>query len=318
MKLPRSVVVVSLTPDHLNTNWTLRSYVIEGFDAILGGGKTFAAGIDTAEAVIAGAKPDLVVAFGSVMPDYVDLRALRRQATAAGAHLAVWLHDDPYELDFAFRVRGIADTVFTSDKGSVPFYHGQEAHHLPLAASPTTHFVARTTDVNWDMVFCGVGFENRVRILREIEDDLKAFRVCVLGAEWPAAWWLAKNRRVSNSELVELYGQSATTLNLGRDFNLANERYQLAASTPGPRTFEAAMAGCVQLFFATSLEIGEYFEAETEIIIVDDAREIPERLGALLREPARLAAMQERTQQRALAEHTYQHRVEILLSKCGK
>jgi spore maturation protein CgeB len=118
------------------------------------------------------------------------------------------------------------------------------------------------------------------------------------------------------SDLCDIYASSLCTVNIGRDFDLANERYRLTAATPGPRTFEAAMAGAAQLYFASSLEIVEYFTPGTEIALIDSADDAAAWLERFRADPASNREMRTLSQRRALREHTYANRAATLLSEC--
>jgi spore maturation protein CgeB len=308
------VVVVSPVADHLNTNWRLRTYVGEGFAELCGAENVLVVPELLAERTIDERKPDLVVVFGGVMPDGIDLRGLRRAADRAGAHLAAWLHDDPYELDFAYRAVDVADSIFTNDAGSVDYYRHASVHHLPLAASPTAHRRPIGTDFLYDLFFCGRGFEGRVAFFNDMPRDAMApFRTLVGGTGWPQSRAFYSNLRIPNERLADSYAASMCTVALGRDLDLGNERYMVPQSTPGPRVFEAAMAGCIQLYFVYGLEVAAYFEPEREILLIDSASEVPERLADLTAHPERLLALRAATQARALRDHTYAARARRIL-----
>jgi spore maturation protein CgeB len=105
-------------------------------------------------------------------------------------------------------------------------------------------------------------------------------------------------------------------LNLGRDFDFGNERYRLPATTPGPRTFEAAMAGCVQLYFVTGLEIEDYFTPDREILLFDHTSEVPHILESILSDPDRALEIARAAQNRALKDHSYTARARSILRAC--
>jgi spore maturation protein CgeB len=106
-------------------------------------------------------------------------------------------------------------------------------------------------------------------------------------------------------------------LNVGRRFNLANRRYEIDSTTPGPRTFEAAMAGTVQSLYVEGLEIADYFDIGDEIILFDSPSELSAQIEALRAAPAERERLALRSQDRALRDHTYGNRAKELLSRCG-
>ena len=106
------------------------------------------------------------------------------------------------------------------------------------------------------------------------------------------------------------------TINIGRNFNLANNRFQLDPSTPGPRTFEAAMSGSVQLYFSDSLEIADYFTPNKEILLFDSPNSFKLHIEKMLDQPEEAKNIALTAQKRALNEHTYENRCRQLLEKC--
>jgi len=128
---------------------------------------------------------------------------------------------------------------------------------------------------------------------------------------------IAKNERLSNTELSNLYARSTITLNMGRQFNLANDKFLLDASTPGPRTFEAAMAGTVQCYFIESLEMTDYFDDGKEIILFDSPNDFALQVERLIDEPGLAKRIAIAAQERAMRDHTYEERCKKILAFCG-
>ncbi len=126
-----------------------------------------------------------------------------------------------------------------------------------------------------------------------------------------------RNERIPNERLADYYATSRVVLNLGRDFHLANRKYQLDSSTPGPRTFEAAMAGACQLMFAESLEILDYFRLDEEILLFDSPADFQQTLERLLAEPKHCRRIGAAAEERRLRDHTYAVRASQLLSRVG-
>ncbi|AWB23212.1 glycosyl transferase family 1 [Methylobacterium currus] len=313
---PAKVLVASTSPDAVNHNASIRDALRDGFADVLGASAVRASPLDLAGEAIAGFRPSLVVALGSVAVDAASLRGLARSARRAGARLAFWLHDDPYEFDYAPKAEALADHIFTNDRWAVPHYRHPSVSHLPLAACRRTHDrpVRPMAGRILDLFFCGAAFPNRVALLERAQGSLSGLRVEVRGAGWPAALPFAENIRMSPAAMADRASEARFTLAVGRDLDIANRRCQLPASTPGPRVFEAALAGVPQLCFAAGLEILDYFEEGREILLFDDVHEIADAIARSHREPAVFEAMAERARARALDAHTYRHRAETILA----
>jgi spore maturation protein CgeB len=312
----RRVTVTSTVPDALNTNWPIRTYLADGFREAVGEAQVAEAPFELATEAIARGKPDLVVAVGGVAIDGTDLRPLRRAADRADARLAFWLHDDPYEFDYAFRAEALADVIFSNDAWAVPHYRAQEVHHLPMAGCPKRHFreILPPSERAIGLFFCGVGYPNRIALLRRARQALERQVTVVRGDNWPDDLPFARNQRLSPDEAADCARHAMLTLNIGRDLNLANRRYGLPPSTPGPRTFEVALAGCAQLYFVTGLEIADYFEPGREIVLCDSAAELADILLRAAEEPEYFVEIAAAAQRRALQEHCYRHRAERILA----
>ena len=126
-----------------------------------------------------------------------------------------------------------------------------------------------------------------------------------------------RNQYVAPADLPAAYAEARIVLNVGRSLSVANDRFQLDPSTPGPRTFEAAMAGGCQMIFADSLEVMDYFEVGKEILLFNDAEDFRAQLESLLADPDRACAIGAAARQRAVRDHTYAARARTLLECVG-
>ncbi len=309
----KKVLVTGASPDHLNRNTVMRDYVAEGFRQLLSAQAVKNIPLEYADTELAEFNADLVLAFGSCMPDYCDYGKLKAACDKRGAILAFWLHDDPYELDFNYKVIDIADLIFSNDKWASRFYDHPQCYHLPMAASKQAHYREISQDKDIDLFFCGVGFENRRRLFKDLKTMIDAVDIRVLGAEWPADVPFAVNRRIDNKELASYLTRSKFSLNIGRHLQLGNDRYKLDPSTPGPRTFETAMAGSAQIYFVESLEIEDYYTDGKEILLADDVKDLQQILERYLDAPQEIAALGKAAQERTLRQHTYEHRARRIL-----
>jgi spore maturation protein CgeB len=104
------------------------------------------------------------------------------------------------------------------------------------------------------------------------------------------------------------------TLNIGRRFNLANNKYQLEPTTPGPRTFEAAMAGGLQCVYLESLELADYFTFGEEVLVFDSTYELKVLVEELRSDKLARMRLAEKSQARAIKDHTYAARAKVILN----
>lgn len=318
------VIITGGTPDWVNRNVSLRKYVADGFAEVLGWDQVVNLPLEVVPSRVRKWMPGLVVVFGSCLPDYCEYSELRHACDQAGAIMAFWVHDDPYEFDSNAKIVRIADHIFSNDRWASEHYNRENVWHLPMAASPMLRHpveeVAHGDDdaKQRDVFFCGVGFQNRKRMLKDLSAILNKVHTEIFGDEWDTAELpFCYNQRIPNDQMSEYYASSRIVLNLGRDFNFANSKYLLTPSTPGPRTFEAAMAGACQMMFVDSLEIMDYFEIDKEIVLFDNPAEFETKLIDLLNDSDKRARIGVSAHLRCLKEHTYAARAQQILANTG-
>lgn len=311
------VIVSGSFPDRMNSNLALRRFLADGLQECLGDSAVLDIQLESLPHAIKLHRPALVLCFGSCQPGVTNFGPLRSACDDAGTHLAFWLHDDPYEFDLNYTAIEVADTLFSNDRWASLHYEHPRSFHLPLAASIDAHHREWIDEKTHDVFFCGVAFDNRLALLRDLSSILSRYRTSIFGDGWPS--WVpgAINQRISNRELSDRSCQSVATLYMGRNLHFANNRYQLDPSTPGPRFFEAAMTGAVQLVFADTLEVLDYFDLGEGILLYDDPKSFEQHLVHLRDEPHFGWQVSQRGQARACRDHTYAHRARQLLSVCG-
>jgi spore maturation protein CgeB len=265
-------------------------------------------------------KPTITIAVGGLAVDSVNASELKCATKDAGGRLALWLHDDPYEFDYAFKATDLADIVFTNEECCVPHYPGSTVYHLPLAASVEAHFKIIPADLRHDidLFFCGVAYPNRVEFFRSTQKHLSQLSVVVRGDGWPTDLRFAQNLRLTTGEVCEYSQRSSLTLNIGRSHNIANRRLDLPSTTPGPRTFESALAGGAQLYVGDAMAIYPYFRPGTEILTAETAEEFESAIRFAASNPNALLDIAKKAQERALLEHTYANRAKFIIEMFAK
>lgn len=303
------ILITGASYDGLNRNVFLRDYVAEGFIDVLGEGNVRAASLEYINDVTQAFVPDVFLLFGTCMPDDVSYYSIRKLCDDLGALLVFWLHDDPYEFDYNYKILDVSDVIFSNDKWASIHYDHEYTYHMPLAASPDHHYRPVNNNYLQDLFFCGVGFSNRIQLFSDLQSIFSKYNTVILGDNWPDSFPdYVKNQRINNNELVDYYASSKFVINVGRNFNFANDKYNLTASTPGPRTFEAAMAGAVQLYFVESLEVEEYFDDGEEILLFDSRADFKDKVDDLVKNPDELLRLRKAAQSRAVSDHTYKNR----------
>ncbi len=308
------VLIIGAMPDHINRNLAMKSYLTQGFAEILGPGQVKETGLYFACDLLNSFKPDMAVVFGSCMPHESEYSFIKKCCNKLDVALVFWMHDDPYEFDFKYKIADYADLIFTNDRWASYHYGRKNVFHLPMAASPATHHRPVDGQKSIDIFFCGVGFENRLTLLDGLKPVLEQFNTQIFGDGWDEKNLpFTKNQRIPNAILPDYYAKSKITLNMGRNLHYANERYMLTPSTPGPRTFEAGMSGALQMFFVDSLEITDYYKPDEEIILFNNVRDFEEKVKTFINDPGKALRIRKAAQKRTLRDHTYKKRAETIL-----
>jgi len=259
--------------------------------------------------------PDLVLALAQAPLSRQALKRLRRD----GVRTAMWFVED-------FR-------LFTYWEAFAPYYDvfaviqkdpfperlaavGQpNVLYLPMAADPGVHRPLELTAVERrtygaEVSFMGAGYPNRRAAFARLLD----FGLGIFGSDWDGDATLAGKvrlggRRIATDEAAKIF--NAATINLNLHSSVAVTELVPAGDFVNPRTFELAMCGAFQLVSERSL-MPELF-ADDELARFGTIEELREKLAHFLAHPEERAGYTARARERALAEHTYGHRMERLL-----
>lgn len=264
-------------------------------------------------------EPDLVLAQAQAPLSRQALQRLRRDKVAT----AMWFVEDfrvfPYWKAFARHYDAFA--VIQKD----PFFDllresGQEnALYLPLAADPALHAPMQMSLVDQrrygaDISFLGAGYPNRLAAFRQLVGlDFK-----IWGNDWPSDPVLAPcmqrpGERISPEEAVKIF--NATKINLNLHSSVKADPLVSGGDFVNPRTFELASCGAFQLVDKRSL-LGELFSPR-ELAVFEDMPGMLDLIQHYLARPEERRSMAERARARVLAEHSYVHRMRVLLDFVG-
>lgn len=291
-------------------NRQIRESIMDGWAECFGEENVTAVHISGAAASISRLKPTIVFAIGSYLPESTYFGEVCREARKIGAVTVFWATEDPYEQDANYRVADDFDVIFSCDRWGHNFYQRDRVFHLPLAASSKLHYaeIDETIEKNIDVLFCGVAFTSRKDIVRNLMPTLQKHSIRFVGPGWGELGIGFSDVRIEKTQLIELYRRSRIVLNLGRSLHFENKRFQIAPSTPGPRTFEAAAAGAFQVFHEDTYELRRYFTAE-EIPVFSNKRDFDKVIERFLGDDALRLEFTRRAQARTMDEHTYGHRI---------
>ncbi|MDR3038123.1 MAG: glycosyltransferase [Candidatus Adiutrix sp.] len=277
-------------------------------------------------------KPDLVVALAQAPLTVPALNRLRDLAPEAV--LAFWLVEDFRLFSYALATAPAYDAIFHIQAGLIePALREaglSRAHYLPPAADPQIFrpLPAATIPAAYraDLSFMGAGYPNRVRLLGRLAADYwpradrppESFKI--FGSGWPTTWagrghLFEDGRRMSSEECALIYAGGRVNLNLHSSLR-SEADFDETGFFVNPRTFEIAAAGGLQITDPRPL-LPPLFTAGRELAVAESPADLPGLIDHYLNHPEEAAALGRAARDRVLAEHTYRHRLETMLTRLG-
>ena len=218
---------------------------------------------------------------------------------------AVWLVDEPYEVDDTAKWSGRFDTVFVNDPATLGRH--RNAHYLPVCFDPAVHRsdgVARPHQVG----FIGGFNATRERFLLTLaEQGLLGY---VIGGPWraPALRRLCLSSNVPAEQTALLYQQTEIVLNVFRETHHFNAQ-RIAAGSMNPRIYEALACGAAVLTERRD-EVARVFPQMPQF---DTPHELAATIRELLADRQRLEQVRADCRSR-LPGHSYRDRLEQVLA----
>ncbi len=219
----------------------------------------------------------------------------------AGYRSAVWLLDEPYEVDDTARFSGLFDAVFVNDPATL--HRHRNSYYLPVCYNPEQYFyrpgMARKH---------AVGFIGGYNALREEVLETLARRELlsyVVGGPWrkPCVQALNLRNNIPAEYAGELYRETRIVLNVFRTEHHFNRQLHPAGSL-NPRIYEAVACGALVL----SQNRAEIDAMCPELPVFSSAEEVASRIEELLHDPMRFDHIRKACIRR-LARHSYAERL---------
>jgi spore maturation protein CgeB len=226
---------------------------------------------------------------------------------------ACWWINDPFQFERSLKRAPLYDAVFTNDSTCVQEYLSagvRAAWFLPTACEPAVHKpMPFRPEFASDVCFAGDWSPLREKLLLQLVGrfNLKIFGPWgrKLSPDSPLRPVL-RDGFFSPEEMASMFSSATITLNI----HTWNET---ADHGVNPRLFEAASCGAAQLV-DWKHEIPDLFDIHKDLLTYKTIEEVPSRVEEALASRAKLAEMGASARHRALAEHTYEHRMERMLA----
>lgn len=245
------------------------------------------------------------------------LLELRRR----GIITVLWFVEDYLRFTYWKEIAQCFDYIFTIQKGEcieqLRKAGAGEVHYLPTACHPVVHAPVVLTEEErqrWGspLSFVGAGYYNRQQMFA----SLSHYPLKIWGTEWPTGRPFDRlvqesGRRLKPEEYVKIF--NATDININLHSSSERDGVDPTGDFVNPRTFELSAAGAFQLVDERSL-LADCFVPGEEIITFSSESELRQKIDYYLEHPEEREAIANRGRERALRDHTYEKRLEQMLS----
>jgi spore maturation protein CgeB len=259
-------------------------------------------------------RPDLLLALAQAPLNVGVLEQLR----GAGIRTAFWFVENFRVLPYWKQVAAAYDVFFSIQRepflGLLREAGARHAVYLPTACDRSRHVPVQLTSdeharFDADVSFAGAPYLNRRRLLLAVTD----FAPRLWGEGWDKTE-LARHaadagRRFTLPEMVRVF--SGTRVNLNVHSAAHVDTLDPDPDYINPRTFELAACGAFQLVDDRTA-LRETF-APDEVVSFATVAELREKIAYYLAHEEERRQIAERGRRRALGEHTFEHRVAVIL-----
>jgi spore maturation protein CgeB len=251
--------------------------------------------------------PDLVLGIAQAPLDPETLAKLRR----LGIRSAFWFCEDFSVMDYWKEICSSYDVFFhlQPDEYSEPLREaGAYGAPLFLGFDPA-HFQRPESEVvpRYDVSFVGAAYHNRLQFLPGLID----LGLEIFGVHWPESSPFKEamprpNEWLSPSESAQIF--HATRININLHSSPWVDGVNPVGDYLNPRSFELAGAGAFQLVDERR-DLARFFQIGSEVETFADLAQCRQKISYYLEHPQERQEIAERARLRALAEHTYVHRM---------
>jgi spore maturation protein CgeB len=262
---------------------------------------------DRLSRAIASTAPALVLVLEGSQVDAAMVASLRQGSGTAWVN---WFCDARRTPDDILPLAAAYDAVFVADRGTVAALDQPgtpPVHYLPAGCDPSIHRPMRARDrFRANVVFVGTATPHRERRLAELVE----FGVAVWGPGWRRTKLrdYCRGELLSHEDYIRAYAGASVGVNVACAEG-ADGHGDLGASR---RLFELAAIGVPQVV-EDHPDIHVHFREGSEILVSRSSDEFRTLTAEALHDRAWAEQVAAGARQRALTEHTYMHRLGVLL-----
>lgn len=254
------------------------------------------------------ASPELVLVVGAPELDPETIESLQAIGRSR------WVNWFPNDLRTAFEATAVAqpyDEVWAAGSDvarKLSDALNREVGVLPLACDPSVYRPVRTRDQQYraNVVFAGTATTRREALL----SSLVEFGLAIWGPGWRRTSLrdYCRGEQLQTDEFVRAYAGASVAVNI---HHTADGRDTREASC-NQRLFEIASIGVLQVVDRRD-DLPRWFVPGDELLVFDDGEQLRRTVEDALQDLPAAERIATAGRQRLLAEHTYMHRMEVLL-----
>lgn len=260
---------------------------------------------------------DVIICMAQAPAPAKFLEEMRRR----GVVTVLWFVEDYLRFTYWRDIAKHYDFVFTIQKGecieAIKAAGAGTVHYLPTACDPFIHRPVELSTLEQELwgsqlSFVGAGYHNRQQMFA----SLAHYPFKIWGSEWPICKpfdrLVQENaRRISPEEYVKIF--CATDINLNLHSSTERDGVEPNGDFVNPRTFELAACGAFQLVDERTL-LGECFESGKEIVTFSSLPDLVDKIEHYKCRPNERSAIAAAGRAKVLREHSYDRRIEQMLS----
>jgi len=242
-----------------------------------------------------------------------------------GIKTAVYLTDEPQQVNVSKEFTPYYDYVFTNEKNTVKVHGEDKTMYLPTAVDPNV-FYPRRVPRNYlsDVLIGGSLFAERMDALDKLEKELKRYRLKIVGnsrrnfkSDYLNSIW--RRGSVSIEEMAKFDAGTKIALDIPRN-EMVSEYGRtnpgILSTTVSPRVFEVPAAGALLLTWKKREAVKELFPDDI-VALYDEIDEIPKIIEHYMKNRKEREQLIARARSHVLKNHTYENRAKDVLKFTG-
>ncbi|UOE53082.1 glycosyltransferase [Bacillus sp. CMF12] len=281
----------------------------------------FSQGVKELESILQTFKPELALTLVGYKIPKIMLEILKQYEIKT----SIWLTEDPYNMDRSIGLMKDFDYLFTIDTSALEYYKKighKKAFHLPLAANPDVFQPKKVAEeFKSDICFVGYPYPDRIQLLEFILQRT-TYKVSVIGfwSRYLRSYWKNNNLIINEGwaeppTVANYYNGAKIVLNSHRPLNLRQNKNKLgiAAKSINNRTFDVAACGAFQLIEFRE-DLTKHFIENEEMVAFRNIDDLIQKIHYYIKADTERKAIANKARNRVLKDHTFQHRIEQMLS----